>query len=208
LFPVHRIYCVGRNYVAHIREMNADEREPPFFFQKPADAIVVSGSTITYPSATSNFHHEVELVLAVGVAGKNITVTDAHQHVFGVAVGIDLTRRDLQLKARDSGRPWESGKSFDQSAPISAIHRLAATALPKQGRIWLSVNGVIKQDSNLREMVWQSDEIISQLSLLFTLQPGDLIYTGTPAGVGKIERGAKLEGAIDGIDVVTTTIAQ
>lgn len=207
LFPVRRIYCVGRNYAAHIREMKGDEREPPFFFQKPTDAIVLSDSTIAYPSATVDFQHEVELVLAISRGGKDIPVADAATHVLGVAVGIDLTRRDLQFEARESGRPWESGKSFDQSAPLSAIRRLAGAAVPTQGRIWLSVNGVVKQDGDLREMIWRWDEIISQLSRLFTLRPGDLIYTGTPAGVGRIHPGDRLDGAIEGIDVVTVVCA-
>lgn len=206
-FPVRRIYCVGRNYVAHIKEMGGNEREPPFFFQKPTDSIVLSGAAIAYPSATTNFQYEIELVLAIGTMGRNIAVQDAHKHVFGVAVGIDLTRRDLQFKARDTGRPWESGKSFDESAPISSIHPLVNATLPKQGRIALSVNDEVKQQGDLSEMIWQSDEIISQLSELFTLQPGDLIYTGTPAGVGKIGPGDKVQGTVDGIDVVNITIS-
>jgi fumarylpyruvate hydrolase len=205
-FPVRRIYCVGRNYREHIREMGGDERELPFFFQKPTDAIVLSGSSIAFPMASSNFQHEIELVLAIGRSGQRIAAADAQRHVFGVAVGIDLTRRDLQLKAREAGRPWESGKSFDQSAPISAIHPLLGAALPRQGRIWLEVNGAAKQDGNLRDMIWRADEIVSQLSELVSLQPGDLIYTGTPAGVGKIEPGDHLEGAVEGVDAVVLDI--
>lgn len=205
-FPVRRIYCVGRNYVAHIREMQGNEREPPFFFQKPTDAIVASGSTIPYPSSTTDFQHEIELVLAIGRAGANIGVADAHQHVFGLAVGIDLTRRDLQLKARDSGRPWESGKAFDQSAPISAIHRLSHAGLPRSGAITLTVNGQIKQQGDISEMIWACDEIVSQLSSLYRLEPGDVIYTGTPAGVGKMARGDIVEGRIEGVDTVKLTI--
>ena len=205
-FPVRRIYCVGRNFREHIREMGGDEREPPFFFQKPTDAIVRSGSSIAYPMASSNFQHEIELVLAIGRSGERIAAADAQRHVFGVAVGIDLTRRDLQLQAREAGRPWESGKSFDQSAPISAIHPLLGATLPREGRIWLAVNGAVKQDGDLREMIWRADEIVSQLSLLVSLQPGDLIYTGTPAGVGKIEPGDHIEGAVEGVDTVVLDI--
>jgi fumarylpyruvate hydrolase len=206
LFPVRRIYCVGRNYLEHIREMGASEREPPFFFQKPTDAIVPSGSTIAYPMASSNFQHEIELVLAIGRSGQRIAVRDAPPHVFGVAVGIDLTRRDLQLKARDAGRPWESGKSFDESAPISAIHSLHGSALPREGRIWLEVNGATRQNGNLRDMIWRCDEIVSQLSELVSLEPGDLIYTGTPAGVGKLEPGDRITGTVEGVDTVTLSI--
>jgi fumarylpyruvate hydrolase len=206
VFPVRRIYCVGRNYREHIREMGGDEREPPFFFQKPTDSIVLTGSTIAYPPATSNYQYEVELVLAIGRTGRNILVADAHNYVFGTAVGIDLTRRDLQMKARDAGRPWESGKSFDESAPVGAIHALSSSPLPREGRISLSVNGVTKQDGDLRQMIWQSDEVISQLSGLFTLQPGDLIFTGTPAGIGKIEPGDSVEGTIEGLGTVTIVI--
>lgn len=206
-FPVRRIYCVGRNYAAHAREMGGDAREPPFFFQKPTDAIVPSGSAIGYPPATGNLHHEVELVLAIGRAGFEIAAADARQHVFGVAVGIDLTRRDLQYQARDAGRPWEAGKAFDASAPISAIHELSAPALPRAGRIALSVNGETRQDADLGDMIWGCDEIVSQLSRLFRLEPGDLIYTGTPAGVGALVRGDAVEGRIDGIATVSIRIA-
>jgi fumarylpyruvate hydrolase len=206
VFPVRRIYCVGRNYREHIREMGGDEREPPFFFQKPTDAIVRSGSSIAYPMASGNFQHEIELVLAIGRSGERIATADAQRHIFGVAAGIDLTRRDLQLQAREAGRPWESGKSFDQSAPISAIHPLLGAAVPLEGRIWLDVNGTRKQDGNLREMIWRADEIVSHLSLLVSPKPGDLIYTGTPAGVGRIEPGDHVEGAVEGVDSVVLDI--
>lgn len=205
LFPVRRIYCVGRNYAAHIREMGGDERALPFFFQKPADAIVHSGSSIPYPSQTEDFQYEIELVLAIGRQGENIAPQNAAAHVFGLAVGIDLTRRDLQFQARDAGRPWESGKAFDHSAPISAIHPLKG-GLPKSGRITLSVNGAIKQDGDLKEMIWPSDDIISHLSRLFVLMPGDLIYTGTPAGVGKLVSGDRIEGRVEGVDTLTLAI--
>ena len=204
-FPVRRIYCVGRNYAAHIREMGNDERALPFFFQKPADAIVLSGASIPYPAQTNDFQHEMELVLAIGKEGANIKAEEAAGHVFGLAVGIDLTRRDLQFQARDAGRPWESGKAFDQSAPISAIHPLKG-ALPRSGRISLSVNGVVRQDGDLKEMIWPGDDIIAQLSGLFRLMPGDLIYTGTPAGVGKLAPGDKVEGIVEGVDRVTLSI--
>jgi fumarylpyruvate hydrolase len=205
-FPVRRIYCVGRNYAAHIKEMGGDERALPFFFQKPSDAVVASGTTIPYPSQTKDLQHEIELVLAIGRQGADIPADRAAQHVFGLAVGIDLTRRDLQGKAKDTGKPWESGKAFDQSAPISAIHPLKG-ALPAGGRIALKVNGVTKQEGDLKEMIWNCAEIISHLSALFALMPGDLIYTGTPSGVGPIVSGDKVEGTIEGIDRVTLAIA-
>ena len=208
VFPVRRIYCVGRNYVAHAREMGADTREPPFFFQKPADAIVASGSTIAWPSATRNLHHEVELVLAIGRPGFGIAAEDARQHVFGVAVGIDLTRRDLQEAAKKSRQPWESGKSFDASAPIGAIHRLAdAEPLPGKGRITLSVNDVVRQDGDLAEMIWGCDEIIAQLSRHFRLEAGDLIFTGTPAGVGALQPGDRVVGQIAGLPPVAIVVS-
>ena len=203
VFPVRRIYCVGRNYAAHAREMGADSREPPFFFQKPTDAIVVSGATIAYPPATRNLHHEVELVLAIREPGYAIAAGDARRHVFGAAAGIDLTRRDLQDAAKASGKPWESGKAFDASAPIGAIRELAPTApLPRAGRISLSVNGRVRQDGDLADMTWGCDEIVAQLSRLFRLEAGDLIFTGTPAGVGPIERGDRVEGQVEGVGEV------
>lgn len=205
LFPVRRIYCVGRNYKAHIREMGGDERESPFFFQKPADAIVVSGSSIPYPPATADLQHEIELVVAIGTAGRDVNATAAARHVFGVAVGIDLTRRDLQIAARNAGRPWEAGKAFDQSAPLSAIRRLRDEP-PKQGRIQLSVNGAIRQDADLCEMIWNVEEIISHISRSFSLSPGDLIFTGTPSGVGTVVPGDVIEGAIEGVGELTISI--
>lgn len=208
VYPVRRIYCVGRNYLAHAREMGADTREPPFFFQKPADAIVASGSTIAWPAATDNLHHEVELVLAIGRPGFAIAASDARQHVFGVAVGIDLTRRDLQEAAKKSRQPWESGKSFDASAPVGAIHPLEATEpLPGKGRITLSVNDVVRQDGDLAEMIWDCAEIIAQLSRQFRLEAGDLIFTGTPAGVGALQPGDRLVGRIEGLEPVVLSIS-
>jgi fumarylpyruvate hydrolase len=207
LFPVRRIYCVGRNYLAHIREMGGDEREPPFFFQKPADSIVLDGASAPYPPATADFQYEIELVIAIGEAGRDIAVEDAGRHVFGVAVGIDLTRRDLQLAARNSGRPWESGKSFDASAPISAIRPLPSGVLPTSGRIELRVNGETRQDGDLDQLIWSCAEVISQLSTLYELKPGDLIYTGTPAGVGPVDRGDTIHGSVAGVGEITISIA-
>lgn len=206
-FPVHRIYCVGRNYAAHAREMGRDpNREPPFFFSKPADAVVENGAEISYPPETKNFHHEIELVVAIGKAGSNIDEADVHDHIFGYAVGNDLTRRDLQLEARDKGRPWTTGKYFDNSAPISAIRPVAEVGHPEKGRIWIKVNGEIRQDGDLAELIWDVREVVSILSTLYRLEPGDLIYTGTPAGVGPVVAGDVMEGGIEGVGELTTTI--
>lgn len=203
VFPVRRIYCVGRNYAAHARELGNDAREPPFFFQKPADAVVAGGGTIAYPPATADLHHEVELVLAIGVGGADIPAAAARPHVFGLAVGIDLTRRDLQNAAKAAGRPWECAKAFDASAPVGAVVEWpAAAALPEAGRIALSVNGVCRQDGNIADMTWSCAEIIAQLSKLFRLEPGDLVFTGTPAGVGPIVRGDRVVGEIAGVGSV------
>ena len=207
LFPVRRIYCVGRNYAAHVREMGGNEREPPFFFQKPTDAIVQSGAAVEYPSMTSSFQHEVELVLAIGAAGKDIAVEDAKRFVLGYAVGVDLTRRDLQLEARKSGRPWESGKSFDASAPISAIVRQQDAPLQNSFTISLQVNGVTKQQGTLAEMIWSCDEVVSRLSSLYALAPGDLIFTGTPAGVGDLNPGDRVEADVEGVGRLDFTVA-
>ncbi len=206
LFPVRRIYCVGRNYAAHVKEMGGNEREPPFFFQKPADSVVTDEATISYPAGTRDFQHEVELVLAIGRRGKNITIADAASHVFGIASGIDLTRRDLQILARNAGRPWECGKSFDQSAPVGTIYRVRTEELPTSGRISLSVNGVIRQKGDLKEMIWRADEIIAQLSELFALEAGDLIFTGTPAGVSALAPGDKVLGEVAGAGSIAVTI--
>ena len=208
LFPVRRIYCVGRNYAAHVREMGGNEREPPFFFQKPTDAIAQSGASIEYPPATHSFQHEVELVLAIGTAGKNISVSDARGHIFGYAVGVDLTRRDLQLEARKSGRPWESGKSFDASAPISPLKLQRDVSIQPSFAISLQVNGVTKQKGELSELVWNCEEVISRLSSLYTLCAGDLIFTGTPAGVGDLHPGDRVEAAVEGVGHLTFSIAQ
>lgn len=207
LFPVRRVYCVGRNYLAHVREMGGNEREPPFFFQKPTDAIVQSGATLEYPPATKSFQHEVELVLAIGAAGKDIAVAEAKQYVFGYAVGIDLTRRDLQLEARNSGRPWESGKSFDASAPVSPIVRQRDATLQASSSIALRVNGVTQQQGVLSQLIWSCDEIISRLSCLYALRPGDLIFTGTPAGVGDLNPGDSVEALVEGVGRVVLSVA-
>ena len=207
-FPVHRIYCVGRNYAAHAREMGADPvREPPFFFAKPADAVVPNGAAVPYPSRTANLHHEIELVLAIGEGGRNIPVANALAHVFGYAVGNDLTRRDLQAAAKDRGQPWDTAKGFDHSAPITAIRRVADVGHPARGAIWLEVNGQPRQRADLCEMIWSVPEIVSELSTLFELKPGDLVFTGTPAGVGPVVRGDSIVGGVDGLDTLRTTIA-
>ena len=200
LFPVRRILCVGRNYWAHRREMGgggADDRDPPFFFAKPADAIVPPGRDVAYPSATHNLHHEIELVVALKAGGRDVPVATALDLVCGYAVGVDMTRRDLQAAARDKGQPWDSAKGFDASAPISAIKPWTGPA--PQGRIALSVNGEVKQDAVVADMIWAVDEIIAEASKLWTLTPGDLIYTGTPEGVGPLVAGDKVQGEVEGV---------
>ena len=206
-FPVRRIICVGRNYAAHAREMGKDpDRDPPFFFLKPADAVVDDGATVPYPPETSDFQYEIELVAAIGQAGADIPVARALDHVFGYAVGIDLTRRDLQLLAREQGRPWDWGKGFDLSAPCAPLHRVKEVGHPSRGRIWLSVNGVVKQDADLSELIWSVPEIISIASRSIALRPGDLIYTGTPAGVGPVHRGETMIAGIDGLGEIRISV--
>lgn len=206
-FPVRRIYCVGRNYAEHAREMGHDpDREAPFFFTKPADSVVENGAAIGYPPRTDNLHHEIELVVALDKGGENIPVGQALQHAFGYAVGIDLTRRDLQEQAKEKGRPWDTAKGFDHSAPISAIHGADDIGHPQKGRIWLDVNGENRQQGDLNELIWSVAESIAELSTLFRLEPGDLIFTGTPAGVGPVVAGDQLTGGIDGIDEITIKI--
>lgn len=206
-FPVRRVYCIGRNYGAHAREMGHDpERESPFYFMKPADAVQDCVASINYPSRTSDLHHEVELVVAIGKDGRDIPVDQALAHVFGYAVGIDLTRRDLQADAKKKGRPWDTAKGFDQSAPISAIHKATEIGHPSSGRIWLKVNGEIRQIGDLNELIWGVDEAIAELSTLFELKQGDLLFTGTPAGVGPIVTGDQLTAGIEGIDEIGITI--
>jgi len=206
-FPVRRIYCVGRNYEAHAREMGTDpDRDPPFFFTKPADAVVANGVDVPYPARTENFHHEIELVVAIGQGGRDISVEDAEQHIFGYAVGNDLTRRDLQVAARKQGRPWDTGKAFDLSAPITAIHAVADNGHIREGEINIKVNGEIRQQADIRDLIWSVPEIVAELSTLFELHPGDLIYTGTPAGVGPVVAGDLMEGYIEGLDTLTNRV--
>lgn len=206
-FPVRRIYCVGRNYAAHTREMGGDpDREPPFFFSKPANAVVPNHATVPMPPRTENFHHEIELVVAIGKAGRNIPVARALDHVYGYAVGNDLTRRDLQSAARSKGQPWDTSKAFDHSAPIAAISPVSGGQHVSRGRIWLKVNGEMRQDADVSEMIWSVPEIIAELSTLFELAPGDLIFTGTPAGVAALKSGDRIEGGIDGLETLVTTI--
>lgn len=211
-FPVRRIFCVGRNYAAHAREMGKDpDREPPFFFTKPADAVVDAdpalATRIPYPPETRNFHHEIELTVAIGQGGVNINRAAALDHVFGYAVSIDLTRRDLQLAARDQGRPWDWGKAFDLSAPMARIRPAAEVGHPAKGRIWLTVEGKIRQDADLSELIWPVPDIIATVSRSMALKPGDLIMTGTPAGVGPIEPGQTVRGGIDGLGEIAVAIA-
>ncbi len=200
LFPVHRIYCVGRNYADHAIEMGHDpNREPPFFFQKNPDSLLKSGQDFPYPSATNDVHFEMELVVAMGKGGVNIAVEAALDHVFGYAVGLDMTRRDLQGEAKKLGRPWEVGKAFEASAPCSQIVPASAIGHPAKGAIWLTVNGIERQRGDLDQLIWNIPETIAYLSTLFSLQAGDLIFTGTPAGVGAIHRGDEMVGGVDGI---------
>ncbi len=207
-FPVRRIYCVGRNYAAHAREMGADpDREPPFFFMKPADAIVADGTAIPYPPRTANLHHEIELVVAIGTGGRNIPVERALDHVYGYGVGLDMTRRDLQNAAKKEGKPWDMGKGFDQSAPCGTLRRAADIGHPDKGSVTLSVNGELRQKGDLADLIWSVSETISYLSGLVELQPGDLIYTGTPEGVGPVVAGDRLEGAVEGVGSIAVTIA-
>lgn len=208
-FPVRRVFCVGRNYAAHAREMGKDpDREPPFFFTKPADAVVESGATVPYPPETANLHYEIELVAAIGREGFDISREAALDFVFGYGVGIDLTRRDLQFEARDKGGPWDWGKAFDRSAPIAPIHRGKGAQHPASGRIWLAVNGDVKQDADLAELIWPVPDIIAILSRSMVLKPGDLIMTGTPAGVGAIVAGDNITGGIDGLGSIEIAIGQ
>lgn len=207
LLPVRRIFCVGRNYAAHAREMGKDpDRDPPFFFTKPADAVVMSGETVAYPPETENFHYEAELVAVIGTAGRNIAIADALSHVYGYAVGNDLTRRDLQLAARDKGRPWDFGKAFDRSAVIGPVHPAEAVGHPHKGFIRLAVNGEVRQDADISELIWSVPEIVSILSHSIALRPGDLIMTGTPAGVGALVPGDTCAVEIEGLGRIETVI--
>jgi fumarylpyruvate hydrolase len=206
-FPVRRIYCVGRNYVDHIREMKeGDERDPPFFFQKPADAIVHDNETIPYPVRTADYQHEIELVVAVGRGGRDIPAASALSHVFGYAIGVEMTRRDRQREARDRALPWEMGKSFDHSAPCGPLHTVSKVGHILEGAISLSVNDQVKQTGDLKLMIWNVPEIIANLSTDYELAPGDLIFTGTPAGVGPVVPGDRIEGKIAGLGSLHITI--
>lgn len=229
-FPVRRVYCVGRNYAAHAREMGFDpDREPPFFFCKPDNSIVVVPPgelvDIAYPQQTQDYQHEIELVVAIGPAtgpvtgpvnspasgpgsrsGRDIPVDQALEHVFGYAVGLDMTRRDLQLALRDKGRPWELGKAFDQSAPIAPLYPASRIGHPKDGAVWVQVDGVDRQRSDIAKLIWSVPEVISHLSRYFELKPGDLIFSGTPEGVGRVQRGQTMRGGIDGLGELTVRV--
>jgi fumarylpyruvate hydrolase len=206
-FPVHRIYCVGRNYLAHVREFGNDEKAPPLFFAKANDMIVENDSTIPYPPLTANYHHEVELVVAIGKGGADIAPETALDYIYGYAIGFDMTRRDLQQAAAKSGRPWEIGKSFDHSAPCSAIHPAAQVGHFAEGEIRITVNGVMRQQSDLNQMIWDVPHIVSHLSQQVTLAPGDLIYTGTPEGVGPVVSGDTMVGRIAKLGELTIRVA-
>jgi fumarylpyruvate hydrolase len=210
-FPVHRIYCVGRNYEDHAKEMGFTGREPPFFFMKPADALVVVDAgqtgTMAYPTLTKNLHHEIELVVAIGTGGKNIKAADAHKHVYGYAVGLDMTRRDLQGEMKKQGRPWDIGKAFEQSAPIGPIVPVAEAGDAENAEISLQVNGTDRQRSTVSKLIWNVAETIEHLSAAWELQPGDLIYSGTPEGVAAVVSGDTLVGAVAGLPTLTLKIA-
>ena len=205
-FPVRRVYCVGQNYADHAAEMGADGRQPPFFFSKPADALVPGGGDVAYPPATDNLQHEVELVVALAGGGAALSPAKALECVFGYAVGIDLTRRDLQHAAKGKGHPWDMSKGFDQSAPIAAIQPLASVGHPAQGAIWLKVNGQQRQSGDLEQMSWKVAEVIANLSTYVALAPGDLIFTGTPAGVSRVQRGDVLVAGVGGVGELTVRL--
>jgi fumarylpyruvate hydrolase len=212
LFPVHRIYCVGRNYVEHAKEMGFSGREPPFFFMKPADAVlpIAEGATgeMPYPGETSDLHHEMELVVAIGKRGSRIAAANAMEHVFGYAAGLDMTRRDLQGEMKKQGRPWEIGKAFDFAAPIGPIRPIGRSGEIRSGRIWLNVNGAPRQSSDVSKLIWNVDETIEHLSKYFELQPGDLIFTGTPEGVAAVQPGDVLEGGVEGVGTIRLRIGR
>lgn len=207
LFPVRRVFCVGKNYADHAREMGGDPtREPPFFFSKPADALVTGDAAVPYPPGTANLHHEVELVAALGQGGRDIPVERALDHVWGYAVGNDLTRRDLQAAAKSKGQPWDVAKGFDHSAPISPLRPAAEIGHPTRGAIRLLVNGTVRQQGDIADMIWSLPEVIAHLSRLFELKAGDLIFTGTPAGVGPVAAGDEMVAEIEGVGRLTTRI--
>jgi len=210
-FPVRRVYCVGRNYAAHAREMGFDpDREPPFFFCKPSDAVVpvADGQTLEldYPVETSNYHYEIELVVAIGKGGRDIPQEQANEHVWGYAVGLDMTRRDRQMQMREMGRPWELGKAFDRSAPIGPLYPASQVGHPQHAGIWLQVNGADKQRSDIDKLIWSVPETIAYLSRFFELQPGDLIMTGTPEGVGPVVKGDLMVGGVDGLGEIKARV--
>jgi fumarylpyruvate hydrolase len=206
-FPIRRVYCVGRNYAAHAIEMGRDpNKEPPFFFQKNPDNVIDSGVTFPYPSLTNDLHFEIELVVAIGKGGSNISTENALEHVYGYAVGLDMTRRDLQNQAKDLQRPWEVGKAFEKSAPISEIVRASEIGHPDKGEIWLDVDGKRKQTGDLNQLIWKVPEIIQHLSALFELAPGDIIMTGTPSGVGAVKKGEVMLGHVDGVGDIKTPV--
>ena len=208
-FPVGRIYCVGRNYAEHAREMGHDpDREPPFFFMKPADAIVTDGGDFGYPSHSRDVHHELELVVALGSGGSAVPASRALDLVYGYAVGLDMTRRDLQGEAKKMGRPWDTGKAFDGSAPCSSIRRASEIGHPTKGAVWLEVNGTSRQRGDLSQLIWKIPEMIAYLSKLITLKAGDIIMSGTPAGVGPVKAGDKLEGHVDGVGDLTVSYSK
>jgi fumarylpyruvate hydrolase len=207
LFPVHRIYCVGRNYAEHAREMGHDPaREPPFFFQKNPDSLIPGGGDFPYPTKSADVHHELEMVVALGGGGSDIPAERALDCVYGYAVGLDMTRRDLQAEAKKLGRPWEVGKAFESAAPCSEIVSAAAIGHPTAGAVWLEVNGELRQKGDLAQLIWKVPEMISHLSGLFALKPGDLIFSGTPAGVGAVKRGDRLQGGVDGIGEIAVRV--
>jgi fumarylpyruvate hydrolase len=206
-FPVRRIFCVGRNYAEHAKEMGFDpDREPPFFFTKWAETVVPSGATIAYPQATGNFHFEAELVVAIGKGGRNITREAANEHIYGYATGLDMTRRDLQMAAREKGRPWDTGKNVEQSAPLGLIHPASEVGHLESGAIALTVNGEVKQSADIADLIWPVADVIVFLSALYRLEPGDLIYTGTPAGVGAVVAGDKMIVSIAGLTPLETAV--
>ncbi|KAF1061551.1 MAG: putative protein YcgM [Pseudomonas citronellolis] len=206
-FPLRRVFCVGRNYADHAREMGHNpDREPPFFFSKPADAVVAAEGHVAYPPLTEDLHHEIELVVAIGEGGRDIPAESALAHVWGYGVGLDLTRRDLQAQAKKMGRPWDWAKGFDASGPCSALQPVAKVGHPAEGRIWLEVNGELRQQGDLAEQIWNVSEVIAYLSTSVVLQPGDLIFTGTPAGVGPLQRGDRVHAGIDGLGEIELTV--
>jgi fumarylpyruvate hydrolase len=206
-FAVRRIYCVGFNYAEHNREMGRDPtKEPPIFFSKPSDAVLADGADLPYPPRTANLHYEAELVVAIGAAGRRIAAVDALGHVYGYAVGNDFTRRDLQAAAKDKGRPWDTAKGFDYSAGIGPIHAAARIGHPRSGGIWLAVNGAERQRADLADMIWDVPGIIAELSTYFELRPGDLIYTGTPAGVGAVRPGDVVVAGVEGLGTLTNRV--